>query len=368
MEIRSTFLVVALALSASFSVAASDVASRTEIQETVRQAKIDLESRDAGKRLAAAQIIQGLGHHATSAVPNLIRCMSDPRPEVRSAAAYALESIGMAAKASAPILEKSLLDDSTDVRAAAAFAIGSIGYASKDAFPVLTRQAEDESPRLSLAASFAIHRVFPKNSNSSNNRRVAERVVPLFFKSLEQDTGYESIRLARAIGTVDPATGYSMVPRMMSLAESKKSPTVASNCSNSLQFLEEPLRVYAPDILRMAGGPSREDKIQGLKEIGWLKISNPSAIQIIRNALSSGSADVQVEAANALKHLGPVAQAAAPDLREAVRGGSEKLRVAASEALLTIKPDELDSLMPFLWNKDPKLANRLAMLRRLSEL
>jgi HEAT repeat protein len=118
----------------------------------------------------------------------------------------------------------------------------------------------------------------------------------------------------------------------------------------------------------MAEGSSREDKIQGLKQIGWLKISSPSAIRIARTALSSGSADVQVEAANALKHLCPVAQVAVPDLRDSVYSGSEKLRVAASEALLTIEPDELDSLMPFLWKRDPKLANHLEILRKLSRL
>jgi HEAT repeat protein len=60
------------------------------------------------------------------------------------------------------------------------------------------------------------------------------------------------------------------------------------------------------------------------------------AVTPLANALSDSYSYICQEAARTLELLGPVAQAALPQLQEAVKRGDDELRNAASEAILRV--------------------------------
>jgi HEAT repeat protein len=60
------------------------------------------------------------------------------------------------------------------------------------------------------------------------------------------------------------------------------------------------------------------------------------AVTPLANALSDSRSDICLQAAWTLELLGPAAQAALPQLQEAVKRGDDELRNAASEAILRV--------------------------------
>jgi hypothetical protein len=233
---------------------ASDVATQEEIREDIASAIKRLRSTEIRERLAAIATIQAWRDYAESAVPALTEALGDKDAEVRAEAAHSLELIRSRAANAVPDLMKSLDDPSPSVRAASAFALASIGVKNRAILPLLRKMPRDRSELVSLAAAFAWVRLFPDNAGMPLNRRsVAERAVPLLMSALNEETGYESVRLARAIGVVDPATGYSTLDILINLAESSK-PLAGKNAAYALETLGPSLVGYNGERCGKKGG------------------------------------------------------------------------------------------------------------------
>ncbi len=105
-----------------------------------------LRTGGAEERLAAANILWGMGPRARAAVPELARALDDRDAGLQLAAAMALENIGPGAEAAVPALVRALSERrDRRVRQTAAKALGAIGPGARAALPALTRELHRES-------------------------------------------------------------------------------------------------------------------------------------------------------------------------------------------------------------------------------
>jgi HEAT repeat protein len=92
-------------------------------------------------RLAAANILWGMGPRGRAAVPELAQALDDGDQGLQLAAAMALQNIGPGADAAVPALVRALGERrDRAVRQTAAKALGAIGPGARDAVPALTRE------------------------------------------------------------------------------------------------------------------------------------------------------------------------------------------------------------------------------------
>ena len=75
-----------------------------------------LRSGGPAERIAAANILWGMGARGRAAIPDLVSALADPDPALRAASAMALENMGAAAEAAVPALAKALGDREPAVR------------------------------------------------------------------------------------------------------------------------------------------------------------------------------------------------------------------------------------------------------------
>ncbi len=108
-------------------------------------------------RLAAANILWGMGPRGRAAVPELAQALDDGDVGLQLAAGMALENIGPGAEAAVPALVRALGERrDRAVRQTAAKALGAIGPGARDALPALTRELRRESW---LEAEEAVRRI-----------------------------------------------------------------------------------------------------------------------------------------------------------------------------------------------------------------
>ena len=98
-----------------------------------------LRSGTPAERIAATNVLWGMGARARAAAGELSAALDDADPALRVAAAMALENMGAAAADAVPALAKALDDPEPGVRQAAVKALGAIGPAARAALPALTR-------------------------------------------------------------------------------------------------------------------------------------------------------------------------------------------------------------------------------------
>ena len=98
-----------------------------------------LRSGTPADRIAAANLLWGMGQRARAAVPELAATLADPDPGLRVAVAMALQNMGAVAAPAVPALTKAISDRDLSVRQTAVKALGAIGPSARAALPALTR-------------------------------------------------------------------------------------------------------------------------------------------------------------------------------------------------------------------------------------
>ncbi|HEX4959969.1 MAG TPA: HEAT repeat domain-containing protein [Thermoanaerobaculia bacterium] len=355
-------------LATGLPIRASEYVTMEEIRQYISLAIKKLASPEPRERLTATTTIQAWHKYATPAVPALTRALNDKDVTVRTEAAHALELIGAQAFSAVPALARSLDDPTPEVKAAAAFALGAIGTKDSSLLPRLLKAARDPADLVSLAGLFAAVRLFPKAVGPPINRQaVAEHAVPLLITALNEETAYDSVRLARAIGIVDPSTGYSAVDRLIQLANSEDVPVV-SNAAHALEALGPTLTPYLPSLQRNVRVGTDAEKKVAIRRLGWLRTATPTGLTAIEQALRSKSPEIQRDAAEALGRIGAPAKSKISSLVALFSSPDESLRSAAAKAVLRISPAALEKNLPILAHSDPKLAQKMRDLLALSQL
>lgn len=102
-----------------------------------------------------------LGQIGRSAVPELIRCLEDARPDVRTSAAIALGLMGRAAETAVPALIPLLKDLNQEVRQASVLSLGAIGSQNPELVPALVKMMSDDDVFLRGAAAAVLQKLDP---------------------------------------------------------------------------------------------------------------------------------------------------------------------------------------------------------------
>ncbi len=92
-------------------------------------------------------VADALARIGGDAVPELIKTLEDPDPEVQTFAARSLAMMGPNARTAVPSLVKHLHDSDERVRRACARALGQIGPAAGAAVPELIKLLKEEGSR-----------------------------------------------------------------------------------------------------------------------------------------------------------------------------------------------------------------------------
>jgi outer membrane protein assembly factor BamB len=121
--------------------------------KSVEQAIQDLRSDKTEVRVAAADVLAGLGEKAKPAIPDLIRALSDDTFWVAMAMTETLSTLGEPA---APALGEALVGGNDMVRLRAALALRGMGPRGKPALAALRKALQDKSPRVRDVAAEAI--------------------------------------------------------------------------------------------------------------------------------------------------------------------------------------------------------------------
>jgi len=121
--------------------------------KTLEQAIQDLRSDKTQVRVAASDVLAGLGEKAKPAIPDLVHALSDETFWVALAMAEALSTIGEPA---APALGEALVGGNDMVRLRAALALRGMGSGARPALPDLQKALQDKSPRVRDVAAEAI--------------------------------------------------------------------------------------------------------------------------------------------------------------------------------------------------------------------
>lgn len=212
-------------------------------------------------RAAAFTALEGLGVHARSALPKLLRILQDNKHPDRERAvyllgntsaeaipllvpvlkegdavarrgaalalAYALAYFGSADKAAMTALMQSLQDDDAVVRCHSAYALGAIGSASRSAVPLLIPLLKDRQPEVRRSAAFAL----------AGTGSLAAEAVPDLLQALKDDSAPVRASAAYALGLIGSRPDRTIPALKSALQDSE--PDVRGAAIRALECLGE---------------------------------------------------------------------------------------------------------------------------------
>lgn len=108
------------------------------------------------------KVLGRIGRNADKAEPELIRCLQDKNPMIRSEAAKALGAISFQTKLSVPALSQALADKHADVQVGAAQALAQIGPRAHKAVPALIVAINEWGRDTRLECILALGKIGPK--------------------------------------------------------------------------------------------------------------------------------------------------------------------------------------------------------------
>ena len=226
-------------------------------------AALELWRRDEPKaRLDALRRLKRLGPRAASAVPALVRGLSDREPRVRKATADVLHQIGPEAHPAVPALVAALADADRDVRTAAAYAL------------VTTRPGPEILPSLTA------HLRLPPE------RRCLQAIYSL------------------------QSLGAPAVPLLIELLHDRE-PSVRYVAGYTLAGIGPAARSSIPDLIETLRLPDRAARESVAKT---LAVAGPEAVKPVIRALRERDPKVRGGAAFALETMGGKAGEAVPTL------------------------------------------------------
>jgi len=268
-----------------------------------------------------------LGPIAAPAVERVADVLESGEWETREAAAKALGRIGMAA---VPALKEALRDRDPDVRKVAAQALGWIEPPARSAAPDLKATLDDPKIYTRGAAAFALLWIEPTTPGVA-------RVL------LEQDLEGTAWRIdarfdvrdnveALAPDLVRVLFGPSRGLRDLATSQLFYGATTAN--------ARHPERRASPDLSRFVAEArthlgAEEPELEALAACLLARAApdEPELAEALVRALRTGRKEIRIEAARALRILGPAGRIAAPDLIGAARATDPELAEAAALAL-----------------------------------
>jgi HEAT repeat protein len=246
-----------------------EMVQQLQLKQRVRHYIANLGLPNADDRQHAAEVLGELGPAAMTAIPDLVKLLSDLEADVRGAAAEALGEIGPVAEAATVDLFKLLKDTKADVRRSADYALDKLGPPPKAAIPDLIKLLSDPEACVRSAAAAALGRLDPP----------PEAAAPDLFKLLKDPETDVRRAAAGAIVELGPAAETAI-----------------------------------PDLVELLKDPDKLARLTAALALGSLGPSAGAAIPDLAKLLSDPEPHVRQAATFALNQLGPTTGAAIPDL------------------------------------------------------
>ncbi len=297
-----------------------------------------LRSEAVVDRLRAAKDLGRLGWLAREAMPALVDVLADADTKVREAAAQAVGQMGPEAL---PTLSAMLGHQDKYVRRHAVWAMGRLGPLAKPALADLCESLKDPDPRTASGAAQALGQMGNDGADAVPALTEAMRgtnivLCRLAAKALSQIGSPALATLITHLQHSDPFVrgesamalgwmGQLAKPAVPLLASIVRGPRTAHSHASSL----------LPDI----ASPPRSGPISPDSDSDHDHSDSPTPTQVPAESVEASTPEeaCRVYAAQALGRLGPAAEAAVDDLREAIRTGFDALRRAAQQSMRQIQ-------------------------------
>jgi HEAT repeat protein len=203
-------------------------------------------------RTAAARSLAIIGTNACSAIPQLIRALSDPDRAVSMAAAAALARIGT--PAINPLIAASK-DNSPAARQRAVYALGLIGPDTAAAIPDLLARLKDPDDQVRSSAAFSLSAIGPA-------------ALPAILDAVSHQTGL-----------------------------------VRQGAAKALAFGFPPRRRAVPPLLEMLKDPDPASRVQAIQSLAAIAGSDTSTVATLEGSLNDSNILVRDAAGHALAKL-----------------------------------------------------------------
>lgn len=276
------------------SIAALGPAARDALPVLIRATRDENEE----VRLWAVTAIRRIGPGAREAAPALLIVLSDDVREVQHAARGALEAIGPAA---VPSLLPALRSPDPWVRANAAEALGVIGQSKGDVVPGLVRLLGDDSLWVRASSAWALGHLGSGAKGAAKSLRAElERELRRDPALAEPGQRVRVINLTYALGRIGKDAGDA-TPALMSVFQ------------------------------------DGDDSLRRVAAVALAGVGKKAAAPLGR-AARSGAMPIRLEAAYALRLMGPEGKSAVGDLTRLLQGideleGGHDLVIATADAL-----------------------------------
>jgi HEAT repeat protein len=287
-----------------------------------------LRSEAVGQRLKAAKDLGRLGWLAREALPALVAALNDDDAKVREAAAQAIGQMG---PESLPTLAGMLNHSDKYVRRHAVWALGKLGPIARSVLKDLCDSLRDADPRTASGAAQALGQMGSD----------AAEAVPALAEAM-RGTNIVLCRLAaKALSQIGAPALSTLIAHLQ-----HSDPFVRGESALAIGWMGPMARPAVPLLASIVRGPKNAVPMplpppQPVAQPSDITTDSDSADaptppQIQVEAGSPEEA-CRVYAAQALGRIGPAAEAALDDLREAIRTGFDSLRRAAQQSIRQIQ-------------------------------
>jgi len=289
-------------------------------------------------RIAAVQVLSGLGPDAKGAEAALVRLLEDSDAKLRSEVLVSLHRVGAKPASYFSQLEKALKDSSPEVRKAAATAAYHIGAEAKQTLPLLVQACKDTDASVQAEAVRALGAMGADAANAVGT-----------LVELLNGNGRAQLDIIRTLGKIGSASEPA-VPRLIDLIEGSRK-DIRAQVFVTLGQIGPSAKAAAPALTKSSKDPEREIRASAIAALGRIE-SDPKAIfSILLEALNDEASDVRKPAAVALGKLGSQAQEAVPALFSMLKVDDDRLVVL--ESLRQIKVKSVPLLIEALAHRDP---------------
>jgi HEAT repeat protein len=311
-----------------------------ELRVSVNDLVHALQDQDEGVRAQAAQSLGDIGPSAYFAVPALAKVLQDKSAKVRAAAAEALAQIGVLAKAAVPALIKAMNDKDVVVRRRVTNALGLIGPRAKAAIPALIKALKDPDKGVKFKEASVSQCAMIALGNIGPDAKAAASAL-LEILNTDDDKFPAAIATLAKIKPKDK----KLVPFYRQVLQDKEHPRLHYAAVYGLGILGPIAKEAIPDLLEAfrAKGVKGARQIERLQTgVVWaLGRMGPAkkVVSTLGNVLKNPKLafGVRLEAAQALRAMGPAAKGAVPAVTAALTDAGAHIRSEAKKTLRALQ-------------------------------
>jgi len=315
---------------------------------------------DSPLKLLAIHVLGEIGNSSQAAIPELIKLIDSPDPDLRETAMVTLGAIGPEAISAEPALIKTMETATGKTRNTAVYALSKIG--SKKALPLIKKYAEssDEDPRFHLVCAWAMVRANPSDPAT------VKAALPGLIKVLADENPLLRREAANAISLAGPLA-ESAAPSLTQALKIEQNQQVVAELITALAEIGPPAAAAIPLITPYVSSDDPVLRVVATYALARFGKVAQSAVPVLEKELTKRSKDENAITLWALTKIDPTPQrgkAAAPAMTELVTehpNPDARLEAAISLGEFGINTPEIkQALVTAAKDKDPRVKKAAA--------